>query len=309
MICRPDKNAVIQRNHAMNTNNAGPQLQIRGRSRPFRSLLVATAAALILTGFIVPRADAFLITYFNFEDSIIQKGPPKVNFLDPAADTVAGGNPGGGIEASTLSFGVTDAGGNTVVSNVQPGNLSATSPGLSGALLNQTALDSDVPPLTGDFGALFVAAGANQFDFIQFSVNTTLFQTLSLSFGVNSLGNGYTTATLYYSVNGGLLFTLNAAQNTVTLPTMGSATTVTFSSIDAAVNGNGINTKTVTFRLVFSGGMSNGSDPQTEIDNIQLNAAILLPEPATVWGGLLGVFGLCWLQRRRLTRFLRLRPA
>ena len=36
-----------------------------------------------------------------------------------------------------------------------------------------------------------------------------------------------------------------------------------------------------------------------EIDNIQINGTIV-PEPATVAGGLLGVLGLCWHQRRRL---------
>ncbi|PYK39251.1 MAG: hypothetical protein DME60_09890 [Verrucomicrobia bacterium] len=37
---------------------------------------------------------------------------------------------------------------------------------------------------------------------------------------------------------------------------------------------------------------------QDIIDNIQVNGTIV-PEPATVGGGLLGVLGLCWFQRRR----------
>jgi len=49
-------------------------------------------------------------------------------------------------------------------------------------------------------------------------------------------------------------------------------------------------------------------DDQTIIDNIRLDGTFV-PEPATVMGGLLGVFGLCWHQRRQLVRFLRLRPA
>jgi hypothetical protein len=52
--------------------------------------------------------------------------------------------------------------------------------------------------------------------------------------------------------------------------------------------------------------MSNGNDTQTVIDNILLGGTVL-PEPATVWGGLLGVCALCWHQRRRLIGFLPLR--
>ena len=43
-----------------------------------------------------------------------------------------------------------------------------------------------------------------------------------------------------------------------------------------------------------------------EIDNIQVNGTAV-PEPATVAGGLLGVLGLCWHQRRRLICCVRLR--
>jgi hypothetical protein len=34
-----------------------------------------------------------------------------------------------------------------------------------------------------------------------------------------------------------------------------------------------------------------------------------VPEPTTIAGGLLGVLGLCWFQRRRLIRSVRLRRA
>jgi hypothetical protein len=64
--------------------------------------------------------------------------------------------------------------------------------------------------------------------------------------------------------------------------------------------------KFVTFTLTFTNGHSNGKDLQTVIDNILLGGTAL-PEPATVWGGLLGVCALCWHQRRRLISFLPLR--
>ena len=62
----------------------------------------------------------------------------------------------------------------------------------------------------------------------------------------------------------------------------------------------------LVLQLNFTGGQSNGNDLQNQIDNIQVNGTAV-PEPATVAGGLLGVLGLCWHQRRRLIRSVRLR--
>ena len=56
----------------------------------------------------------------------------------------------------------------------------------------------------------------------------------------------------------------------------------------------------LVLRLLFTGGQSNGVDLQFQLDNIQIDGTV--PEPATVAGGLLGVLGLCWFQRRRLIR-------
>ena len=61
-------------------------------------------------------------------------------------------------------------------------------------------------------------------------------------------------------------------------------------------------------RLHFTNGQSNGNNIQNIIDNIQINGTVV-PEPATVAGGLLGVLGLCWFQRRRLNCFCRVRGA
>src|SRR5438876_8733558 len=109
----------------MNTNNAVAQPRIRGRSRTFRSVLVAVAGALLLTAAFVPRANATVIVYFNFEDGTPLIGPTGVDFV---ADTIAAGNPGGGTQASTI----TPTGGDYTSDK--------------GLLLNRTALDSDVAP-------------------------------------------------------------------------------------------------------------------------------------------------------------------
>src|SRR5205809_5485626 len=41
-----------------------------------RSLFLAVTGALILTGFIVPQANAFVVVYYNFEDSTVGASPP-----------------------------------------------------------------------------------------------------------------------------------------------------------------------------------------------------------------------------------------
>src|SRR5438552_16532992 len=86
----------------MNTNNAVAQPRIRGRSRTFRSVLVAVAGALILTAALVPRANATVIVYFNFEDGTIG----QLNTFDMAADVVGSSDfiPGGGIKMSMLTL-------------------------------------------------------------------------------------------------------------------------------------------------------------------------------------------------------------
>jgi len=70
----------------------------------------------LLTAAFVPRAYAFVVSYFNFEDSIAPTpGNPGTIDLTPdffapnviGGDEAATGNPGGGLESSTtiLAFG------------------------------------------------------------------------------------------------------------------------------------------------------------------------------------------------------------
>jgi hypothetical protein len=274
----------------MNTDSAVLPPQIRGRSRPFRSLLVATAASLVLTGFIVPRADATVISYFNFEDSIIVKAPPS-NTLDVVPDkTVAAGgdNAGGGEESSTTNLVINTA------ANTPATNVFAVTPGVD---INATTNDSDTP---NNFALAFNRTSLNDGEYIQFSVNTSFWANMSLSFGYSNNGNGFGFVQASYSLDGGLTFTNFGGL--IAMPT-GVQPAISI-PVPAAVNQFGF----VTFRLTFSGGFSNGVDTQTVIDNIRLDGTFV-PEPATVMGGLLGVFGLCWHQRQRLVRFLRLRPA
>jgi hypothetical protein len=291
IICRPDRNAVIRLNyHVMNTHNAVSRPQIRRRCRPFRSLLVAVAGALILTSFLAPRANATLLVYFNFEDGTLPtKSPPTPGVVDFTSDqTVAAGgdNPGGGIQMSLLT------------TNYPAGDFGSVSSLIPIGTTNQSAGDTDVPPATPGIAVNFNRSDGNNGTYIQFAVNATFFTNMSLSYAVNTNGNGFTTQTWNYSINGGATFTQFAQFTGLTgLQTL-SAT------LPAGAN----NQPGLVIQIVFSGGQSNGVDDQTIIDNIQLNG-VVIPEPATVMGGLLGVSGLCWHQRRRLIRFLRFRPA
>ena len=125
------------------------------------------------------------------------------------------------------------------------------------------------------------------------------FQNMTLSFAVNSQGSGFTIANLYFSTNGGASFTLFSTQ---AIPNSG--TIIVSSPVPAAAN----NAPLLELRIELTGGQSNGLNLQNVLDNIQVNGTIV-PEPATVAGGLLGVLGLCWHQRRRLIRSVRFRRA
>ena len=68
-------------------------------------------------------------------------------------------------------------------------------------------------------------------------------------------------------------------------------------TVPAAAN----NQPFLAFGIILTGGQSNGINLQNVVDNILISGTIV-PEPATIAGGLLGVLGLCWFQRRRLIR-------
>ncbi len=241
------------------------------RSLPFR-LLVILAGVFLLMAALAPKANAAaVLIYFNFEDAVLG------GTYDPAADVVGAPdfNPGGGQQLST----VTD--------NFLVGNSGA----VAGTLVNRTVGDSDTANPGLAIGLRTTPADNGHW--IQFNVNASAFANMSLSFAVNSAGNGFDSVTLQYSLSGpGGPF---VAAGTLAIPAGGGFNVLTF-AVPTAVDGQ----PNVTLRLVFTGGTSSGQNLQTVIDNIQL---IAVPEPTTVAGGLLGVLGLCWHQRRRL-RFL-----
>ena len=240
-----------------------------------RSLFVAAAAALLLTAVLAPRANATLIVYFNFEDATTGGAP------DFVADTTPT-NPGGGQQNSTIT------------TNYTAGNFESAA-ALAIASTNRTAADIDT---TANQALSLFKSSSNNGKYIQFTVDSTFLQDLSLSFAVDNNGNGFNSVQLSYSTNG------------TTFTDIGSAFALTTGANQLITSGtfNVPQQPGLILRLTFDGGQSNGNNRQTVIDNIQLNATVI-PEPATVVSGVLGFCGLCWHQRRRLIRSLRLRRA
>jgi hypothetical protein len=249
----------------------------RARSRTFRSLLVAAAGALlILTAALAPSANATVLVYFNFEHAVLGGPPDLVSRTVGLPDF----NPGGGLVLTALL-------------PVPPLTNFAS---VDGFLQNRTPgdIDTNVPGLAMGMRTTPADNGGS----IQFSVNTTFFQNMSLSFAIHSQGNGFNTVAFSYSTNG--ITFIPAGSSPITL---GLVNIITF-PVPVGAEGQAI----VIFRLTFTGGTSQGQNLQTVIDNIRLDG-IAIPEPATVVGGLLGAFGLGWHQRRRLIRSLRWRCA
>lgn len=218
---------------------------------------------------IAPSAKATLIAYYNFEGA-----------ADPPYPVDMTSNPPG-VVTTQLMTGYT------------AGNMTAQ-PGLA---LNVAPGDLE-PNLTG-LG--LSRSGANDpanFDTQLFS-DTGIYDVTSVSFAINTNGNGFDMARVGYSTDG-VNFTYTANQLITT-----TSQVLTFTLPSGTTTG----LTTLTIRIQLSGGHSNGVDLQNVMDNIQINGTII-PEPATVVGGLLGVLGLGWQQRRRLKLLLpRLRRA
>jgi len=239
------------------------------RSRAFRSLLVV-AGALLLMAALVPRANATVLVYFNFEDAVLGGAPDFTSVVVGFPDF----NPGGGLVLTTITttatvFAATDG----FLENRTPGDIDTADPGLAVGF-RTTPVDNG--------------------SYIQFALDATFFANMSLSFAVNTSGNGFDTVQLFYSTDGGTIFTA-AGSSVISTAGVQIITFVVPSAVD--------NQAGAVLRLVFTGGTSSGQNLQTIIDNIQLNGSIV-PEPATLGGGLLGVLGLCWFQRRRLRLLL-----
>ena len=242
----------------------------RPRALPFRSLLIL-AGALLLMAAVAPRANASLIAYFNFEDA-------------------ANGSPPDFTSEADQGLGVAT----TITTNYIAADMTTRADFALG--LNRVAGDVDNPPNGLHSLGLSRTSPNNgaHFDIPLFSPSG-FFQSMTVTFATHGEGNGFALVTLSFSTNGGATFT--AGPSVVLL--QGGGNQLVSLAVPAAAN----NQNLLVLRLVFTGGTSNGNNPETQIDNIEIGGTIV-PEPATVAGGLLGVLGLCWFQRRRLRLLL-----
>lgn len=245
------------------------------RGLRFRSFLIF-AGALMLMAALASRANADVIAYFNFEDAA-DGSPP---------DFTSEADQGLGV-ATTITTNYAANGMTTIALSLAPPN-------------NRLPADVDNPP-NGLHGLGLSRSGANSpadFDIPLISAQG-IFQDMTVSFAVNAAGNGFTLATLWYSVSGVGGPFINSG-NSMVIPNSGFLIV----SLPVPVAAN--NVPNLVLRIELTGGQSNGANLQDAIDNILIGGTIV-PEPTTVAGGLLGVLALCWHQRRRLIRSVRFR--
>jgi hypothetical protein len=222
------------------------------------------------------NAQQQLQTYFNFNSEINGQPPPYISQ---------------GPQIISLD--------NDAVNPFPLGSLSVNS--TAGTIVNRVGLD----PAGGALDARGNTNGtATQFAFDMGPINTTGIgglQQISLSFALQSIGNAgrFTTLTLRYSTSG-ITYTQFAQFTNLQSFT-------TFTALSANLPAAANNQATLFIQFAFTGSTNNANPNHTYLDNIQINA--IVPEPATTVGGVLGVMGLCWYQRRRLIRSLRWRRA
>ena len=261
--------------------------RFRSCALTFRLLLLVAGMLMLLAAF-APHANADCpgcIRYYNFE------GPPTAPYpvnLDSHVPAFEVGSAFGillntGTDPTMAATGIFPVGSTSAEAgiplNVAPGDPdpNLTSLGIHRSGRDQLYIDIPMPSVMG------------------------VYDVTSVSFAIGANGNGYEFASLLISFDGGLSFTQEGL--TQVIPN-GPGTIMTFT----IPSGTTLNQPDLVLRLAFTGGRSNGVDLQNEIDNIQVNG-VIVPEPATVAGGLLGVLGLCWFQRKRLIRSVRFQRA
>jgi hypothetical protein len=246
----------------MRTSKRFPRRGLR-----FRSLLVMLGALLLVC--LIPRANADLIAYFNFEGT--PTPPYAVNLVSQVPP---------GFATTTLIL--TDGSGNPYPTNLvraEPGIPLNVAPGDPDPNLTDIHFIRNVPTLNMDI-PLISSQG--------------IYDITSVSFAYRA-NQGGSFVQLQYSTNNGITF-----QNISGLIALPRSTNGSVINIPVPA-GTTINVNNLVLRLQFTVG-SDGKQPlHTAFDNIQVNGTIV-PEPATVAGGLLGVLALCWHQRRRLMR-------
>jgi hypothetical protein len=247
----------------------------------FRSLLILAGVFALLAAF-TPRANAqFLIRFYDMEGAPTAPYPVNLESHAPAVEIGA---------ATTLTLRGTDP------------------PGAAYPVANTSAeaglpfcLPPNPPPNLTSLG-MHRSGQTNLNVVIPMPSAQGIYDVTSICFAYGANGNGFAFMQVQISSSGGIPGSFVTIPGTLTALPSGPG----FQVIIAIPPGTTLNIVNLALQLNFFGGQSNGADLQFELDNIQINGNII-PEPATVAGGLLGVLGLCWHQRRRLIRSVCLR--
>ena len=278
------------------------------------SLFGAVAGALMLTAVFAPKVNALPtvpIVYFDFENGTltsVAKPGPGGNY--PLLQTTTITKVGTSFSGSGGHFTIVDTNLGTTTNQL------TGAPGAPGYTSLPHALDTGGQTQNGQVGQVRIFGK----DCFQFSVDTTGYSQLSLSFALKSTGAG-TYKGIQVFANGtpvtstGTIDGVAAGTTTLEIGTIGSHAPENF----ATINQDGsyhvynfdisaaANTTNAIIEICLSGSSNSSSNDHAYFDNIQVRATV--PEPSTYIGGLLGVGVLCWSQRRWFTRFLRLRRA
>ena len=254
------------------------------RSLPFR-LLVSLAGALLLLAAFAPRANAdcpACIRFYDFEAPLVPPSAVGVGSHPPALEQ-------GEVAPFALLF-QNDDGTPYTIGNIL---------GVSDPVVGGTNFPLGANPNVISLGTS--RSGTGHLDMVMtFPSVAGIYDIQTVSFASRGSGNGFQEVQLQMSSDGGVNWTNLSA--IAALPT--AVTTIVLTN----TLGNTLNVPNLLIRIQFLNGQSNGGNLQNTIDNIQVNGTIV-PEPATVAAGLLGVLGLCWHQRRRLIRTVRFRKA
>jgi hypothetical protein len=250
------------------------------RSLPFRLLVILAGALLLLAAF-APRANADCPACIRFYDFEGPTPPPEVVNRGSHVPAIEQGD----LPPFALLFQNDDG------TPYTPLNLSAE----SGLTLDGTNLPPGALPNTISLG--LHRSGQAHLDLVMtFPSVAGIYDIQSVSFASRGSGNGFQNVQLQASLDGGASW----VNMSVVTPIPTAITTIVLNNTMGVVT---LGVPNLLIRMQFTNGQSNGADLQNLIDNIQVNGTVV-PEPATVAGGLLGVLGLCWHQRRRLKLLL-----
>jgi hypothetical protein len=162
-----------------------------------------------------------------------------------------------------------------------------------------TTINETIPADTLTNNALSLRNPVNNGDYLQLAFSLTGFQDPVLTYVTKKTDvNGFDINQWSYSTDGGTVFTNFGAAVDPVIVAVGftAATLVTrdFTGVGALTNQT-----SVILRYTFGGG-AGSVGTRNDIDNIQINATTLIPEPSTFALLSLGLFGLVMSRRRSL---------